>query len=216
MAVRCCRCREQELTLLGTLSAPLVPYTKAFWGMPSAVDALTRISERAKPTRCFQAGQKAHLHPPLELKQKPIGSGKRSQVTKYPKLFSQTHGGQETYPGSKAPGAAWQGSCSLNSCRSACFLFRLPRHPPSCPILSVPLFHPLLVGNFLSLPCPFNPYLFYCSEYLSFSPSTPRSLLYTTTPFSRAGLPQLWAGTWCRRNPPFTQHTFIEHLLYAK
>ena len=83
-----------DVAVLGNTSAPLIPYAKAFWGLPRAVDTLTLISGRAKSTRYFHAGQKVHLHYPppshSELKQKPIGSSKRSQVIKYPELFLQT------------------------------------------------------------------------------------------------------------------------------
>ena len=83
---------EADAAVLGNTSAPLIPYAKAFRGMPRAVDALTRVLGRAKPTDAStQARRFTSTHaPPPEPKQKPIGSGDRSQVMKYPKLFLQT------------------------------------------------------------------------------------------------------------------------------
>lgn len=84
-----------DVAVLGNTSAPLIPYAKAFWGMPRAVDTLTLTLGRAKSTRYFHAGQKVHLHhPPTTTPPRTETKANRfkqeSQVIKYPELFLQT------------------------------------------------------------------------------------------------------------------------------
>ena len=83
-----------DVAVLGNTSAPLIPYVKAFWGMPR-----TLISGRAKPTRCFLAGQKVHLHPgPTPPRTEPKANRFKQEASgdKIPKTFLANPGGQET------------------------------------------------------------------------------------------------------------------------
>lgn len=129
---------------------------KAFWVMPwgmlSAVNEMTHFSEKAKPTACFQVGQRAHPTP-LELKQNSVGLGGQEQIMKHPAFLSKSWRAGKS--------ARWQAShaarkdSSGDSCGPTFFVLAFsPPYPCSSHCVSISLSLPLLVVNFLILSPP--------------------------------------------------------------